>query len=157
MIAVAAATMTGCQAVESGPLQWGGDEVTVCMPVTKGNQTVAGDVIAAPDDSSVEITSVDLAESEGTKIVGSYILPIIDMTTIGVSKYPPVSSVAWGERQDAVGFVLQPGVDMNLVVVLERTGSDPGEVLSFTAGYTMAGKNFVNAGTTHYVLDDDCS
>jgi hypothetical protein len=127
------------------------------MTTVEGQQVLFGDVFSIQTPQSATLLSIELVGASGVELVDSFVLPLVSEASLGVSLFPPTDLDTWSAREDAIGYVLEPGTDVNLAVVLERTGDAPGEVTSLRAGYSVDGKTYTSVGTTQYVLGDNCT
>jgi hypothetical protein len=90
------------------------------------------------------VQRVTLPSPRGLAITkGLWLTPVYHKTVIGAVAWPPTGR-AWARREPAIGAVIKPGQDLNLVFGLERTtdrtGRSNGPVITYTAGgstYTL--------------------
>jgi hypothetical protein len=157
-VTVAVLLLAGCQVQPAaGPLQYGGDPTTLCIPTQPDQQIVFGDTVMAPEGSALRIDRVTLIGAKNVKEIAAYVLPIPASGSIGSALYPPTSSPAWSEKVPADGAQLAPGEHMNLVVALERPDdSKAGSLIAVNVTYTEASTAYEKAGTTRVFLKTDC-
>lgn len=138
-----------------GPLKLGGDQGTVCMlPSGNGQYTFAQDVVENSTDDDIRIDSIALVGAKNAAIVGGFIAPFDDLTTIGIYRsWPPQNPSAAFEQKRSAPTMISPGKSENVVVHLSAT--DPAEVEAIEVAYTHDGKvNRVRNSTAIQVRDD---
>jgi hypothetical protein len=137
-----------------GPLGDGGDPGQQCMPWPQGKPTGVGLYdFTNSSTSPVIVKSVRLASPRGLKMSkDAWFVPIYyhdgTYNTVGVGWPWPLSLVrhywpvqwAWARRKPAIGFVIKPHVDIDLVFGLTRTEArnaySGGPVLTYSANGT---------------------
>jgi len=147
-------TLSGCQALGSGSMGFGSDEL--CSSVKKGEKFVIGEVITAPESQWVTIRDVAFTGEKGVVLVSSYLLDVIGRNSIGNSLYPPPEWPPWEERVKAEGVTLSPGAQKNLVVVVERGSQEAAHADALEVTYSSVSGQYRRAGSTRYVFMDSC-
>lgn len=149
---VTAALLVGCAGAGPGPLGDGGDPGQQCMPQAQGQPTTVGLYDLDNNGSSpVALKSVRLGSPRGLTMTSAWLTPIYhngaETVLVGVSwPWPPSLSRgsgsaavrwAWVRRIPAVGAIIKPHQDLNLVFGLTRTiasnGYSGGPVVTYTA------------------------
>lgn len=140
-----------------GPLGFGGTAVVQCAPVQPGGKILFGDVLTAPAGREVTVTGAELVGASGVTLDSSELMPIVGGDAIGSSEFPPLNPPAgWEQRADIEGATLAAGTDANLLMVLTRSGTEPGKLDAVRVDYTVDGKTYSKTGTTAYELNGAC-
>jgi hypothetical protein len=70
--------------------------------------------------------------------------------------WPPVSQPAWPQHEPAIGAVIRPGHDLNLVFGLTRTSGSEGHSGGAIVTYTSGGTTYVVDESIAYMVAQDC-
>jgi hypothetical protein len=155
LLAALSVALAGCQALaEAGPLELGGDDGSLCIPVASGDSGFVGDVIEVPEGVDLTITGVRLASAQGMTLVGSYLLDV-NGATVGSSLKAPTTP-EWDDREDAVGASVASGEVKNLVLEVRRDSEGAASAAAMIVTYTVLGRSFEKSASTEYVLTDSC-
>jgi hypothetical protein len=157
---LAAALLVGCSS-SAGPLGQHFDQGQQCIPGTQGRTVTMGFFeVHNHGSSTVKLTGITLPKVHGMVMTKTWLTPILVTPghdeLIGLAYPYPPHSVEWPKRVPAIGAVLKPGQDLNLVFGLTMTSphnasSDPPQIT-----YTAGGNGYtVNYGTT--ILMGNCS
>jgi len=136
-----------------GPLGDGGSLGEQCVPGPEGRPLTTGLYdLHNTGTSPVTVQSVSLGSPHGLKITTkAWVMPIFhdvktgnwDVVGVGVP-YPPTTWPEWSNREPAIGAVILPGQDLNLVFGMTRTsasdGTSAGPVILYTVNrgtYTL--------------------
>jgi hypothetical protein len=153
-----AALLASCSNGGIGPLGGGGTLGQQCILYRAGVPFANGFYdLHNTGTSLVTVTGVTVPSMHGLKVVSKYwLVPIYhdpkngNWVVIGVGfPWPPIYSAAvlsvWAKRKPAVGAVIRPGQDLNLVFAMMRTtqlrASSNGPSITYTAGgssYTVS-------------------
>jgi hypothetical protein len=163
-LSATAALLAACSS-SPGPLGSGGTQGQQCFPGRPGEPVTLGlYTLQNSGASTATITSVSLPTgASGLKMTRAWVVPIYhdpktgNLELIGVGwPYPPTSQPTWPQRRPAVGAVIKPGQDLNLVFGLIRTtshdGRSDGPVIAYTANgstYTMKEAVSLLAAASH--------
>ena len=143
-----AAVLAGCGAGDPPPLGNGGGGGQVCTLAPQ----VGKPVLMAEWDldnqgtAPVTVRSVSLPDAHGMAMTQAWLVPLnTDGPQLGVGQpYPPVTYPLWADRVPAVGAVIRPGQDLQLVFGVLRTTAADGRsdqpMIVYTAGratYTL--------------------
>jgi hypothetical protein len=157
-----AALLSACSSSPS-PLGDGGTDGLQCSPYREGVPFANGFYdLHNTGSSPVTVTGVSVPSLHGLSVVSRYwLVPVYhdpkngNWVLIGVGfPWPPTYSAAvrsvWAQRKPAIGAVIRPGQDLNLVFAMIRTtaglGHSRGPLITYTSGgssYTMQFKTFL--------------
>ena len=158
-----AALLAACSSSGPGPLGQGGTDAEQCMDYPVGQPVAAGIYdLTNTGDSPVTIQSVTLPDAHGLAVTKTWLVPIYhdpktgNWLDVGAgAPFPPTTSPQWVQRRPAIGGVIRPRQDLNLVFGLTRTtakaGRSPGPVIAYTAGgssYTVKMKTSLVVAAT---------
>ena len=157
---LAAALLVGCSS-SAGPLGQHFDQGQQCIPGTQGRTVTMGFFeVHNHGSSTVKLTGITLPKIHGMVMTQTWLMPILVTPghdeLVGLAYPYPPHWVEWPRRVPAIGAMLKPGQDLNLVFGLTMTsrhnaGSNPPRIT-----YTADGNSYtVNYGTT--ILMGTCS
>jgi hypothetical protein len=149
---VTATLLAACSGDGPGPLGNGGDPGQQCMPSARSQPTTVGLYDLKNSGSSpVKVQSIRLGSPRGLTMTRAWLTPIYNNggteVLVGVGwPWPPSLSRgagsgpvrwAWARRKPAVGAIIKPHQDLNLVFGLTRTaarnGHSGGPVIAYSA------------------------
>jgi hypothetical protein len=133
------------------PLGDGGTPGEQCVPGVEGNALTTGLYdLHNTGTSPATVVSVSLGSARGLKITSKpWLMPIFhdpkngnwDVIGVGAS-YPPATWPEWPRRQSAIGAVIRPGQDLNLVFAMVRTWARAGRSAGPVVVYTADGNTY---------------
>jgi hypothetical protein len=147
-----------------GPLGDGGTDGQQCMSFPKGQPVTTGLYDLTNNGSSpVTIQSVRLPGVGGLTMTKTWLVPIYhdpkngNWVDVGVGvAYPPVTAPEWIHRKPAIGGVIKPGQDLNLVFGLTRTTAKDGTSNGPAITYTAGGSSYTVSEKTSLVVSAAC-
>lgn len=75
-----------------------------------GDSVLVGDVLTAPPDSDIAVTSVTAVDRSGVDVESTYLMDVVDGAAIGTATMPPDDAPpAWDGRADAAGATIAGG------------------------------------------------
>jgi hypothetical protein len=128
-----------------GPLGDGGTPGQQCIPGRQGQpQTMGIFDLHDTGTTTVKVTGISLPSAHGLRMTKSaWLIPIwvtqgtFNLVGAGYG-YPPVTWATWKDHRPAIGAVIKPHQDLNLVFGLIRTtgrsGTSAGPAITYTAG-----------------------
>jgi hypothetical protein len=144
-LSATAALLPACSS-SPGPLGTGGTPGQTCMPWRQGQPVTVGLYdLDNSDTSPVTVKSITLPSAHGLTMTKAWLVPIYhdpkngNYVVLGVgAAYPPTTAPEWRHREPAVGAVIHPHQDLNIVFGLIRTsarnGRSDGPATTYTAG-----------------------
>lgn len=150
--ACGAACSAGGQAATNGPLDASGDPGTQCVPQPTNTPVTFGlNTIRNAGDTSVQIQSVKLNDSEGLKLLDAKILVLspTQRNLVGIwGTYPPTdeqlqnNGITWSSLRNATAVRIGPGATANLVLEISRSSASIGSATSTEIDYTADKKTY---------------
>ena len=120
-----------------------------CVPPAAGAQFTLGSAdLHNTAQDPVTVAGVRLA-LDNLSMAGAWVLPIFhdtkhgnwDLVGDGFS-YPPTRWPTWPRRQQAIGAVIRPGQDLNLLIGLKRTSARNGRASGPVVDYVSDRQSF---------------
>jgi hypothetical protein len=100
------------------------ESMMLCTPARGGVAFDGTNPLRNDGPDALTIDSVALVRPQGLEVRGSYLAPIYNTTLLG--NVPPTdNNRAWRERTPAVGAIIPPLTDRNLVLELRIVGDQP--------------------------------
>jgi hypothetical protein len=163
-LSAAMALLAGCSR-SAGPLGNGGTNGQQCIAYTEGQPVTAGLYeLHNTDTSPVTVQNVSLPSSvHGLRMTKAWLVPIYrdpksgDWVDVGVgAPYPPTSAPEWAKRRPAVGAVIEPGQNLNLVFGLTRTSARVGRSAGPAIDYTVGGASYTLREAVSLIVAGRC-
>jgi hypothetical protein len=144
-LSAVAALLAGCS---SAPPLGSGSGAGVCAPAPQVGKPVDMGLFDLKNQGTAPVTvrSVSLPDARGMAMTAAWLVPAnASGPQLGVGQpYPPVTYPLWADRVPAVGAVIRPGQDLQLVFGVLRTTAADGRsdqpMIVYTAGraaYTL--------------------
>jgi hypothetical protein len=141
--------------ISAGPLRYGAEEggsSAQCASTDVGESILFGDHFRS--NGVITIDQVEAVGVDGLEYLDVWLLP---PGGIGSSMYPPENYPKWDDRRAAIGAEVQPDQDVNVVIRVARTGTEPGTIERLVIHYTSGGIHFRKPGTQSYELRQSCA
>lgn len=163
-LSIAAALLAAsCSSSSPGPLGLGGTG-SACVPYREGAPVTFGLFDLHNSGSSpVTVQSLRLPAANGLRMTSAWLVPFYfdkkdgNTDTIGVGwAYPPATRPEWPQRRPAIGAVIKPGQDLNLVFGLIRTTPRNGTSDGPAIVYTSNGNTYTMQEGINLTVSPDC-
>jgi hypothetical protein len=112
-------------------------------------------------NQNVTIISATLPGVHRLTVTRAWVVPVYhdpkngNWLLIGTAHWPP-GGPQWPQRRPAIGAVIRPGHDLNLVFGLTRTSGTEGHSGGAIVTYSSGGAQYVFHGSIAYMVAQDC-
>jgi len=145
----------------AGPLQVGGDDlVTLCPdPGVSTPRALAAAFVVNTGNDPVEITRVELVDPQAVSTGAAFAVPPGDGWYTVAGAIPPAaggdpgSSQAWSRRQDAVGAVIAPGEEWQIVQAVTVLDDADARFTALRVSYVADGVPYRGQNRTRMQVD----
>lgn len=144
-------------APHDGPLLFGGDDGTLCVPAgSSPDYTYGFDALDNQTDGELTLESVRLVGASNLSLVGAgHVAPIEGLTVLGaIPGWPPASTSTAFERRRALPVVVAPQESLNLLLHVRVEVPARFEAVEVT--YTGAGRARTVRNSTAFEVRDRC-
>lgn len=157
--------LPGCSDARSarpdGPLVRSDEAGIACVPATVGQDITYGlEVLQNSGQEQLKIEDVQLLGPSHLDLRAAYLLPIENLTTVGLLLGTPEQNAAaspWSRKQAASDAVIDGDEALNLVLWLRRTtGGDEARFQAIRVTYSQGDELFAWISSTTFLAREDC-